>query len=463
MRGTIASTLCGPSGIVRMNWRALAAGISAALSLITAEPAQAFMIPPPTPLLIRFEPASAELTPAGTLAADRLAIRAARCRDGRLRVLLRHRAGISLDLLLARFRAVRKRLAMLGIDAIYVNRLIGDINGVGAEGAWASVTSGEDEYCSGVDSSLLQHWADQLAHAQQSGGQAPQFWLRMTLKARRDELALVLAATSYCAAPESDSIGGHMRRCTLRPEAFEWLAERTARQQPGDQRRRWVEILWSAATPSTLVRWQRQLDISTLSPDSVLPCVSALVASDLPWDEIERRLLTPGLMNRVGREAMYARFPFAGDVVFAATSRGQLDTLPRLIKAAGEQADGLYWEIVLAAASAKTDAEFEQLISLLPASFTAGRWNDRLTELLMAGASCPGAAPGSPPRYAQIWERLRSSGFQPDRQTFESLTSAASPQNQGSCRIEAVPDEPYHFRRMARTEGATRQPRESHP
>jgi hypothetical protein len=102
--------------------------------------------------------------------------------------------------------------------------------------------------------------------------------------------------------------------------------------------------------------------------------------------------------------------------------------------------------IVIAAADARDDAEFEQLMRLLPADFPTGLWNGRVTELLMVGASCPGAQSGLPQRYASIWERLRSSGFVPDDKTFGALTSPDAAGSRGTCRIEAVPGEPYRFR-----------------
>lgn len=447
-----------------MTWRALAAAMALALLMVAAQPAHAFITLPPDPLLIRFDTATGDLTPDGRLAADRLAVRAAQCREGRLRVLMHHAPGIRPDQVTARYRAVRQRLSRLGIAAIYVDRFAGSGDGTSAAGAWASVSSGDDQYCSQVDSPLLQRWVDQVAgHAKQPAGRLPQFWSRMSASVRRDELALILAATSYCAVPESGLHRGSVPRCTPHPDAFDWLAERTARLHAGDQRRRWVEILWSAADTMTLEHWQRQLGIATLPQDALLQWVPVLMASDLPWAEIERRLLTPGLMSLVGYRSEYGRLPFADDVVRGAAGRGQFDALARLIAAAGEHADGLHWEIVIAAAEAGDDANFEQLLRLLPADFPAGRWNAWLTDLLVVGASCPGLRPGSPQRHARIWERLRSAGFQPDRETFESLTSPASPGNQGACRIEQVPGEPYGFRAVRQGVSPPAQTRQFRP
>jgi hypothetical protein len=328
-----------------MTWRALAVAIAAVLPMIASTPVRAFMIPPPALLQIRFDSVTDELTPGGRVAADRLAVRAARCSDGRLRVLIRHESGTRPAQVTARYGAVRQHLSRLGVDAIYVNRFVGNGEGASASSVWASVSSEDDMHCSQVDSSLLQSWAGQLArHARQAAGGAPPFWSRMTASVRRDELAPILAATSYCAVPDSGMARGPVPRCMPHPMAFDWLAEQAVRQQTGDERSHWLEILWSAADASTLERWQRQLGIAALSPEDVLRWVPALVASDLRWEEVERRLLMPGLMSRVGREALYARFPFAGDVVRGALDRRRLDALPRLIEAAGEQAHGLQWE-----------------------------------------------------------------------------------------------------------------------
>jgi hypothetical protein len=146
-----------------MTWRALAVAIAAVLPMIASTPVRAFMIPPPALLQIRFDSVTDELTPGGRVAADRLAVRAARCSDGRLRVLIRHESGTRPAQVTARYGAVRQHLSRLGVDAIYVNRFVGNGEGASASSVWASVSSGDDMHCSQVDSPLLQSWAGQLA------------------------------------------------------------------------------------------------------------------------------------------------------------------------------------------------------------------------------------------------------------------------------------------------------------
>lgn len=431
-----------------MSWRLLARLTCAGLLLLADLPALALSIAPPEPLQIRFESGQDRLTSAGEATVDRLAVRSAQCRDGRLRVVLSHRADSPPGEVESRYRAVRQRLAGLGVAPIYVNRTA-KRRANGADTVWASVEAAGDEYCFNDDSQLLRQWVGQLAqHAAQPASRPPGFWVRMTPQVRREDLALPLARVAYC---HSES-GVRPTDCTPRPEVFGWLAERVGTRQPRDMRQRWLAVAWSAVDDEALAHWQQRLRAGELPLALRAWHAGVLVGSDLPWPVVQQRLLAPGLMAEVGTQVRYSSFPTAARIVEATVARHQIDALPRLIAAAGEQATGLYWELIRVAVEVPEDADAERLLALLPAHYEGWPlWNSQLVEVLVLGEHCPGMwGPQAAERYARIWQRLLATGFQPDPQALRTLTERSHSSSTGECLIRALPDQPYRFQRIAR-------------
>lgn len=404
-------------------------------------------IPPPEPLHISFEAGIDRLSVEGRIAVDRLAVRAARCEDGPLRVAMSHSRSTPPSLVTARTLVVQARLARLGLKAVYVTQ---PTAGQG-DAMDAVVTVHGNEYCDRDNSAVLQQWAEEMARVvRRPASGMPTFWRRMSPQVRQRDLALPLAVAAYCGA----AVGS----CRRNPVVLEWLTDHVARHAAMDDRQRWLWHFWTLSVDPDLARLQARLALPSLSAMDRSCLLAEIGQSDLPWETLERRVMQPDLIALLqDYSACFVHEEF-GPFIAAAVRNRRMDVVEQLIDATKVEKPGLLAFAITAAVGLPDEVDFEAAMGRLTAmvgtvygSGGAKPVVDRGTATLhlLVGAHCPqvvGWASASPSRYGQVWDRLIQAGFVPEPDVLSTLTTTgffAPPQR---CRLERVPGEPLRFR-----------------
>lgn len=402
----------------------------------------------PDAIAILFEADSDRLTREGLVAVDRLAVRAAQCPAGELAASLQPARRVAAALTLRRLQAVRRRLVFLGLDVkVQAEPLDTWERRVPRQPhvLLADVGSGSDVWCFGSEGAYLVDWAQALSrYVEDRSRPVPSFWQRLSPAARDAELALPLAMAALCADRDG---------CDRRPALYHWLAETALRSASTERKRLWLVNLWTLDEDAEVERFRQRWALTPLTAEERAEEAHRLVASGLPWAVIEQRLLEPGVMRRFAEAPMSAGGPGPHWLLHEATRRSQLDSLDRLLDAAGPAKACLVDAALQMAANGEEDFS-----AWLPHVAAWGRgagtavhtqryslYRCDPTARLMMGALC-GLDPAEDAitaRYQTMWQKWLDAGVTPNAETVGRL---AAPAADAVCRLAPVPGEPGTFR-----------------
>ncbi|RYE80931.1 MAG: hypothetical protein EOO80_02560 [Oxalobacteraceae bacterium] len=231
-----------------------------------------------------------------------------------------------------------------------------------------------------------------------------------------------------------------------------------------ERKRLWLLNLWTQDEDAEVERFRQRWALAPLTVSERAGRASELVTSGLPWEVIEQRLVEPGVMRQFADAPMILGGPGPHSLLYAATRRGRLDSLDRLLDAAGPAKACLVEYALDMAANSEEDFPL-----LLPHVVAWGRGAGTAvhpmtyvpdacdpTARLMTGALCAldPADNEVTARYQSMWRTWLDAGVAPNAETIRRL---AAPPADIVCRIEPVPGEPGAFR------GVPNDSRQSHP
>lgn len=419
-----------------------------AAAALAGPAARAYSIARPAAISLQFEAGTDRLTHAGLVGVDELAVRAGQCPAQALAVHVVPAARVEPALTQRRVAVVQERLERLGLKlAVEMKPLRSEETARPQHGGMllADVGADDDVWCDLRAGSQVFTWADELGrHVEGADPRLPAFWQRLSEQGR-SSLALPLATAALCA----ESSG-----CTRHPELYHWLAEKALATASPGSRRGWLLNLWAQAEDAEVERLRRRWGLAPLTLEERAGQAHELASGGLPWAVIEQRLLQPGLMARFGERPMILGGPGPHWLLSAASRRGALDSLDRLISAAGP-AKACFTEMALWGAG----GDQEQFDAWKPyfARWAQGALTPHQTRsspvscnsvaLVTREAFCVGAPDDVSARFEAIWDVLQQAGVTFDTPEVRQFIGPGD--GRQPCRLEPVPGSTTRLRRVA--------------
>jgi len=302
----------------------------------------------------------------------------------------------------------------------------------------AGSVSGADDYCFedrglfGEPSPRLLPLLLQLEKAiQQPPVQSPALWGRLSLKVRQAYLIPALARLAHA----RDQAGDLRAR-----RVFWWLVDEEATRLPPTDRHQWALYAWQEATDGDLQEVQRRLGILNIELDARARRATDLIWSKLPWSVVERRLMAPGLMERMGQLSNSQ-----AQLILAVQGRGEWAAWGRLVHRAGPLR-ACFLSLAVSAFEIPSDQAPHPGLAHLSewVSGPSGRVPtcDPSTALLAIGAGC------LPPEYfdAHMPVLWLQAGLVLDPESVARALSPAGAWVDGECQLEPAPSAPFPYR-----------------